>query len=67
MEDFYTLFLRYLKEKNEDASIDWNKIESPSDKEVIPYSSLSSVDKETAKGLLNKLAVLKLNGKSLDQ
>lgn len=59
MADFVTLFGRYLSESKE--TIDWEKIQPPSDQQIIPYSSLK-VDSDNNKALLDKLCVLKLNG-----
>ena len=40
---------------------DWDKIRSPAPEQVVSYSSIASTPK-VAPELLNKLAVLKLNG-----
>lgn len=58
MKGFMGLFKRYLETKH--TVIDWNRIKSPSDDLVVPYSTLSTA--ENTKNLANKLCVLKLNG-----
>jgi UTP--glucose-1-phosphate uridylyltransferase len=58
MDDFLGLFARYLNEAKQ--VIEWEKIQSPSDEQIIVYSTLSPV--EESKDLLSKLCVLKLNG-----
>ncbi|KAI7904346.1 UTP--glucose-1-phosphate uridylyltransferase-domain-containing protein [Cokeromyces recurvatus] len=59
MDNFYMLFTRYLNEKSKGSKQNWEKIQSPSTEQIIPYASLpinsSAFD-------LTKLAVLKLNG-----
>ncbi|GJP51765.1 hypothetical protein CLOM_g10908, partial [Closterium sp. NIES-68] len=57
-----SLFERYLQEKAN--VIQWDKIKSPTDKEVVPYDDLPAVPEDPAvvKALLSKLAVMKLNG-----
>lgn len=62
MDDFYVLFTRYLEEKSQKVNLDWSKISSPADSQVIPYSSLPSLEKSKVAPMLSKLAVLKLNG-----
>ncbi|XP_074578253.1 UTP--glucose-1-phosphate uridylyltransferase-like [Curcuma longa] len=59
---FISLVSRYLS--GEADQIEWSKIQTPTDKVVVPYDSLAppSEDLEATKKLLNKLAVLKLNG-----
>ncbi|KAJ8296198.1 putative UTP--glucose-1-phosphate uridylyltransferase [Rhodotorula toruloides] len=60
MQSFFILFNRYLAERAKGQKIDWDKIQPPSPEQVVPYSDLPE---STNKGeLLNKLAVLKLNG-----
>jgi len=60
MDDFYSLFTRYLEEKTESKPLDWSKIKSPADDQVVSYANVSEPQNPTE--LLNKLAVLKLNG-----
>eukprot|EP00270_Netrium_digitus_P008485 TRINITY_DN253_c0_g1_i1.p1 TRINITY_DN253_c0_g1~~TRINITY_DN253_c0_g1_i1.p1 ORF type:complete len:469 (+),score=156.18 TRINITY_DN253_c0_g1_i1:59-1465(+) len=59
---FLFLYDRYLREKGD--VIQWGKIQPPSDEEVVPYDNLPEVPTgvEEVKALLDKLAVLKLNG-----
>ncbi|XP_042418849.1 UTP--glucose-1-phosphate uridylyltransferase-like [Zingiber officinale] len=59
---FVSLVSRYLS--GEADQIEWSKIQTPTDKVVVPYDSLAPPleDLEATKKLLNKLAVLKLNG-----
>ena len=59
MASFYNLFNRFLAEKAKGVKLDWEKIKSPSPEQVTPYSSLPP---STDPSILNKLAVLKLNG-----
>lgn len=58
LDEFFKLYQRFLKNRNE--KIDWNKIEPPKGK-IISYETLHDCPKEN-ENLLNKLAVLKLNG-----
>ncbi len=66
MENFYHLFTRYMAEKASGVKLEWNKIKSPNDSQVISYHSLPQCSMashpEGSKDLLSKLAVLKLNG-----
>jgi UTP--glucose-1-phosphate uridylyltransferase len=63
MQEFYFLFTRFLAEKVKGKPLDWNKIQSPKESQIIPYAKLARVPNvETERGLLGKLAVLKLNG-----
>lgn len=59
---FLQLFERYYTEKG--TVIQWEKIQPPTEDVVIPYDKLPAVPEDPAeiKTLLNKLAVLKLNG-----
>ncbi|KAG0163306.1 UTP-glucose-1-phosphate uridylyltransferase [Apophysomyces sp. BC1034] len=59
MDGFYMLFTRFLDEKAKGKKLDWDKIQSPSDEQVVRYTDLTET---TSSGDLNKLAVLKLNG-----
>ncbi|KAJ9060257.1 UTP-glucose-1-phosphate uridylyltransferase, variant 2 [Entomophthora muscae] len=61
MNDFYRLFLRFSEEKSRGAKLNWARVRSPPDEKVIPYSQLPQ-SSQTDGELLNKLAVLKLNG-----
>eukprot|EP00834_Sanchytrium_tribonematis_P000749 NODE_14_length_51535_cov_1.125049.p27 type:complete len:271 gc:universal NODE_14_length_51535_cov_1.125049:31152-30340(-) len=61
MNDFYMLFNRYLVEKAKGETIKWEKINSPAEDQIVPYSKLSE-PQESITAYLNKLAVVKLNG-----
>ena len=58
LTDFMKLYKRFLTERN--VKIDWNNIEQPKGK-IVNYDELTECSEEN-KSLLNKLAVLKLNG-----
>ncbi|KAJ7703061.1 UTP--glucose-1-phosphate uridylyltransferase [Mycena rosella] len=59
MEGFFHLFTRYLAEKTTTEELNWDKIKSPAEDQIVPYDKLTtSVDPES----LTKLAVLKVNG-----
>lgn len=64
MNDFYTLFCRYLKDRN--GKVSWDRIEMPSDSQILPYSEITKGQTADAGGvnsrLLERLAVVKLNG-----
>lgn len=59
---FINLVARYLS--GEAQHVEWSKIQTPTDEVVVPYDSLAPVPEDPAetKKLLDKLAVLKLNG-----
>ncbi|KAL0462862.1 UNVERIFIED_CONTAM: UTP--glucose-1-phosphate uridylyltransferase [Sesamum latifolium] len=59
---FINLVTRYLS--GEAQQVDWSKIQTPTDKVVVPYDTLAPVPEDAAqtKKLLDKLVVLKLNG-----
>lgn len=61
-QGFLKLIGRHLSGKNE--AIEWEKIKAPTDEVVVPYDKMSEFSDDPAKikALLNKLAVLKLNG-----
>ncbi|KAI8975803.1 UTP-glucose-1-phosphate uridylyltransferase [Trametes punicea] len=58
MQSFFYLFTRYLSERARSQQLDWDRIKSPSEDKVVPYSKLPAGDASN----LNKLAVLKVNG-----
>lgn len=60
MDSFFRLFLRFLRSQSE-GPLDWNKVNEPGANLVVPYASIRGQAKDSS-GLLNKLAVLKLNG-----
>ncbi|CDU22425.1 probable UTP-glucose-1-phosphate uridylyltransferase [Sporisorium scitamineum] len=59
MSNFFTLFNRYLSEKAKGEKLVWDKIQPPSPEQITPYDQLR---KAADPSILNKLAVLKLNG-----
>ncbi|GAA6054870.1 hypothetical protein JCM3770_004261 [Rhodotorula araucariae] len=59
MQSFFILFNRYLAERAKGQKIDWDKIQPPTAEQVVRYADLPEV---TDPSLLDKLAVLKLNG-----
>ncbi|KAI5478395.1 UTP-glucose-1-phosphate uridylyltransferase [Pseudohyphozyma bogoriensis] len=59
MQSFFVLFSRYIAERAKGTKIDWNKIQPPAPEQVVPYADLPKCSDPS---LLNKLAVLKLNG-----
>ncbi|KAI0297146.1 UTP--glucose-1-phosphate uridylyltransferase-domain-containing protein [Russula brevipes] len=59
MQSFFYLFTRYLAERAQAQELDWDRIKSPGDHQIVPYSSLSKPKDSSA---LGKLAVLKVNG-----
>lgn len=61
MDNFYSLFTRYLSTKGSENNLDWNQVKSPADDQIIAYKNVSK-DNGDVKDFLSKLAVLKLNG-----
>ncbi|KAG0225649.1 UTP-glucose-1-phosphate uridylyltransferase [Actinomortierella wolfii] len=59
MGSFFILFNRYLAERSKGTKINWDKVKSPPEDQVVPYDNIPKV---TSSEHLNKLAVLKLNG-----
>ncbi|KAI8636906.1 UTP--glucose-1-phosphate uridylyltransferase family [Parasitella parasitica] len=59
MDGFYMLFTRFLDEKSKGKKLDWEKIQTPSPEQIVPYSTIPEA---TGTADLEKLAVLKLNG-----
>ncbi|KAI9442205.1 UTP-glucose-1-phosphate uridylyltransferase, partial [Lactarius indigo] len=59
MQSFFYLFTRYLSERAQAQDLDWDRIKSPGNDKVVPYSSLTQPKDSSA---LGKLAVLKVNG-----
>ncbi|KAL1868678.1 UTP-glucose-1-phosphate uridylyltransferase [Diaporthe australafricana] len=59
MDNFFSLFRRYLNDKAKGNSVDWDRIAPPAEGQVVDYDSLANTD---SVDFLNKLAVLKLNG-----
>ncbi|WBW75557.1 UTP-glucose-1-phosphate uridylyltransferase Fyu1 [Schizosaccharomyces osmophilus] len=60
MDNFFSLFNRYLQESAKGTEIDWDLVKSPKPKQVVEYDTLN--DTTLTRDYLNKLAVLKLNG-----
>ncbi|KAF4598160.1 UTP-glucose-1-phosphate uridylyltransferase [Pleurotus pulmonarius] len=58
MQSFFYLFTRYLAERAKSVPLDWDRIKSPAEDQIVPYSNLPVGDAKN----LNKLAVLKVNG-----
>ncbi|KAJ7924951.1 UTP-glucose-1-phosphate uridylyltransferase [Mycena leptocephala] len=59
MQAFFYLFTRYLSERAKSQDLDWDRIKSPAEEQIVPYSKLP---KPSDSKNLNKLAVLKVNG-----
>lgn len=59
MDNFFSLFRRYLNDRAKGNTIDWAKINPPNPDQVVNYDQLPNSD---AVEFLNKLAVVKLNG-----
>ncbi|KIW81346.1 hypothetical protein AYO20_09303 [Fonsecaea nubica] len=59
MDNFFSLFRRYLNDRAKGNTIDWAKINPPNPDQVVAYDDLPNSD---AVEFLNKLAVVKLNG-----
>ncbi|KAG2031578.1 UTP-glucose-1-phosphate uridylyltransferase [Suillus americanus] len=59
MQSFFYLFTRYLSERAKSVDLDWDRIKSPADDQIVAYDSLSQPHDHSN---LNKLAVLKVNG-----
>lgn len=61
LDSFFSLFRRYLAEKSSGSTLDWDKIKSPSEDEVVDFKTIKAAQSENVSNL-DKLAVLKLNG-----
>jgi len=59
MDNFFTLFRRYLKDKAKGSTLDWDRISPPQVDQVVPYDDIKP---QPDGSVLSKLAVLKLNG-----
>ncbi|KAL0572229.1 UTP-glucose-1-phosphate uridylyltransferase [Marasmius crinis-equi] len=59
MQSFFSLFTRYLSERAKSQELDWERIKSPAEDQIVPYDNLN-VPQDSKN--LNKLAVLKVNG-----
>ncbi|TPX56428.1 UTP---glucose-1-phosphate uridylyltransferase [Spizellomyces sp. 'palustris'] len=62
MHGFYALFVRYLAQKAKRQTLNWNEVKSPGPDVIKLYKDLPKVAPTEKSGVLNKLAVLKLNG-----
>jgi UTP--glucose-1-phosphate uridylyltransferase len=60
LNGFYNLFEAYVD--NASNFVEWDKVNPPADDLVVPYDKMADPDPATAKEVLNKVAVLKLNG-----
>ncbi|EMD32022.1 hypothetical protein CERSUDRAFT_58921 [Gelatoporia subvermispora B] len=58
MQSFFYLFTRYLDERARSQELDWDRIKSPAEDQIVPYSKLASSNSSS----FSKLAVLKVNG-----
>lgn len=58
MQSFFYLFTRYLAKRAHAQDLDWDRIKTPGEDKIVPYSNLPEGDSKN----LNKLAVLKVNG-----
>lgn len=59
MDNFFSLFRRYLQDKAKGTTLDWDRITPPQPEQVIDYEGLPKVENPA---IFSKLAVLKLNG-----
>ncbi|KAK2463174.1 hypothetical protein APHAL10511_004829 [Amanita phalloides] len=59
MQSFFFLFTRYLGERAKSVALDWDRIKSPAEDQIVPYADLPQAKN---KDNLTKLAVLKVNG-----
>merc|ERR1712093_365311 len=59
MQSSFILFNRYLAERVKNTKIEWDKIKPPAPEQVVAYSTLKDSQDPS---ILDKLAVLKLNG-----
>ncbi|RKP03930.1 hypothetical protein CXG81DRAFT_23487 [Caulochytrium protostelioides] len=62
MDNFYSLFTRYLAEKSKRVKLNWDQVKSPRPEHIIPLKTLPQHTIEDSSSALSKLAVLKLNG-----
>ncbi|XP_024977780.1 UTP--glucose-1-phosphate uridylyltransferase-like isoform X1 [Cynara cardunculus var. scolymus] len=60
----FAISCKLLNKSGEAQHVEWSKIQTPTDKVVVPYDTLASVPEDAAqtKSLLDQLVVLKLNG-----
>ncbi|EJD33220.1 UTP--glucose-1-phosphate uridylyltransferase [Auricularia subglabra TFB-10046 SS5] len=59
MDGFFNLFNRYLADKAKAERLVWDKVKSPAKDQIVSYESLPET---TDASILDKVAVLKLNG-----
>ncbi|TDL14698.1 UTP-glucose-1-phosphate uridylyltransferase [Rickenella mellea] len=59
MQSFFDLFTRYLAERAKSVDLNWDRIKSPAADQIVAYDTVPQA-KDTS--ILNKLAVLKVNG-----
>ncbi|KAH0556744.1 putative UTP--glucose-1-phosphate uridylyltransferase [Trichoglossum hirsutum] len=59
MDNFFSLFRRYLYDRTRGSALDWERIAPPAPSQVVDYGKLANSESVE---FLSKLAVLKLNG-----
>ena len=59
MDNFFSLFRRYLNDKAKGNQVAWDRINPPAPKQVVEYNDLAN---SQSVEFLSKLAVIKLNG-----
>ncbi|KAH0543543.1 putative UTP--glucose-1-phosphate uridylyltransferase [Glutinoglossum americanum] len=59
MDNFFSLFRRYLHDKTKGSVLEWDRIAPPAPSQVVEYNTLANSESVE---FLSKLAVLKLNG-----
>ncbi|KAJ3057459.1 UTP-glucose-1-phosphate uridylyltransferase [Rhizophlyctis rosea] len=62
MDSFYALFTRYLAQKAKGQKLNWDEVHSPGPEQIRLYKDLPQVADTGKAPILEKLAVLKLNG-----
>ena len=62
LDGFEKLFEHFLSDRRIGNTIIWDKIQPLPEGAVRPYDSIPPIPENTAKSLLDKLVVLKLNG-----
>uniref|UniRef100_A0A060T9H7 UTP--glucose-1-phosphate uridylyltransferase n=1 Tax=Blastobotrys adeninivorans TaxID=409370 RepID=A0A060T9H7_BLAAD len=63
MDNFFALFRRHLADSAKGTTLEWDRIQPPNPEQVVDYGSLEGkTAPEDYSKLLDKLAVLKLNG-----
>ncbi|KAJ3040111.1 UTP-glucose-1-phosphate uridylyltransferase [Rhizophlyctis rosea] len=62
MDGFYHLFTRYLAQKSKNEKLKWDEVHSPGPEQIRLYKDLPQINDAGKSNVLEKLAVLKLNG-----